>query len=174
MRQQFLLALLLIAAASTAQTDTFPNNWMGTWKGELLWYKNSTGNPQAVPMELQIGQADSAHHFTWQIKYGTAAADLRPYILKPADKQLGHWIIDEQNGILLDQFWIGNKLSGAFTVSGKMIFNNYSVQGDTMQVEFYTIKNKPLTSSGTGTEEIPSVDSYQMTGYQKAILFRQK
>ncbi|MBM3416398.1 MAG: hypothetical protein FJY20_08110 [Bacteroidetes bacterium] len=169
-----LFAVLIIAFSltATAQKGSFPESWVGSWKGELQWFKAGKADPQKVNMELHIRPADSTGHFTWQIIYGKASEDNRPYLLKPKDVAAGHWVIDERNGIVLDQFWAGNKFSGAFTVQSNTIINSYSMENNQLMVEFYSIGAKPLATSGGGTEESPKVDSYKMNSYQKAVLKR--
>ena len=81
-----------------------------------------------------------------------------------------HWVIDEMNGIVLDQYWVANKFCGAFTVQNSTIINNYWIENGKLIVEFYSLSAKPVTTTGHGTEESPSVDSYKIGSYQKAIL----
>ncbi len=102
-------------------------------------------------MELRIHPADSTGFFTWQIVYGSAAEDNRSYLLKPKDEVKGHWVIDELNGIVLDQFWLADKFCGAFTVIGSTIINNYQLANDRLPVEFYSIGTKPIGNTGKGT-----------------------
>lgn len=106
-------------------------------------------------MELRIQPADSTDSYTWQLIYGSKEEDYRPYILKPVNKEEGHWVIDELSGIVLNQFWTGNKFSGAFTVQKSTIINSYWIENDKMFVEFYNIGAKPLITTGKGTEEVP-------------------
>lgn len=168
----FAFLSIFFSLTATAQSSSFPESWVGSWKGELQWFKSGKADPQKVNMELHIRPADSAGQFTWQIVYGSASEDNRPYILKAKDIAAGHWVIDERNGIVLDQFWVGNKFSGAFTVQNNTIINSYLIAGDEMMIEFYSISAKPLATSGSGTEESPKVDSYKMNSYQKAVLKR--
>lgn len=121
-------------------------------------------------MELQIQPGDSAGAYTWQIVYGQATEDNRPYLLRPRDPAAGHWVIDERNGILLDQFWVGQKFCGAFTVQNSTIVNNYWMEEGMLMVEFFSIGAKPLVTTGNGTAESPKVDSYRVGSYQKAVL----
>lgn len=163
--------LLFFSITATAQTG-FPKNWEGIWKGELQWYKTGTAEPQKVNMELHILPGDSARTWQWQMIYGSVTADNRPYKLVAKDSTGIHWVVDEGNGIVLDQYWVGNRLTGAFTVMNSTILNSYYLEGDNLVVEFYSISAKPVNTSGQGTEESPKVDSYRSTGYQKAILRR--
>jgi len=125
-------------------------------------------------MELRIQPGDSTGNYTWHLIYGTAKEDSRPYLLKVKGIIKGHWVIDELNGIVLDQYWICNKLCGAFTVMGNTIVNNYWMENDKLMVEFYSMGAKPIATTGNGTEESPSVDSYNVGSYQKAVLLRTK
>lgn len=173
MRFLFVCFLFSVSMVAKGQQRSFPNNWVGHWKGELNWYKTGNEVPQKVAMELHIQPADSFGHFTWQLIYGSSSEDNRPYELQAIDKAKGHWVIDEKNGIVLDQFFVANKFCGAFTINNTTIVNNYWIENEKLMVEFFTLAAKPITTTGKGTEEIPLVDSYRIGGYQKAILTRQ-
>lgn len=172
-----LLLLLTLCSARNAAAQSsasFPKSWEGDWKGELRWYKTGSTEPQTVNMELRIHPGDSINTWSWQIIYGSASEDNRPYRLIMRDSAGIHWVIDELNGIVLDQYWVGNKFSGSFTVMKSTIVNSYWMEGEQLFIEFLSLGAKPLTTTGYGTEESPSVDSYRVTGYQKAILKRSK
>lgn len=145
---------------------------MGAWQGELLWYQIGKHTPQKVKMELQIQPTDTLNLYTWQLIYGKEEKDNRPYLLKPVNTATGHWVIDEQNGIVLDGYWIGGRFNSAFTVLTSTIINNYWLEGEAMIVEFTTITAKPIATTGAGTKEVPFVNSYAVKSYQKAILHR--
>jgi hypothetical protein len=173
-RYILLFALLICASLIYAQKKTFPETWIGNWKGELQWFKTGKSTPQKVTMELRIQKTDTAGQYTWQIIYGSPSEDNRPYILFAKDTAAGHWVIDEKNGIVLDQFWVGNKFAGAFTVQNSTIVNNYWMENGKLMVEFYSIAAKPIATTGDGTDESPKVDSYKVGSFQKAVLTRQK
>ncbi|MET0393770.1 MAG: hypothetical protein ABW019_11550 [Chitinophagaceae bacterium] len=154
-------------------SQSFPQSWCGSWKGELFWYQGAGKEPKTVHMELRIGATDSAHRFSWQLIYGSAAADIRPYELIAKDTAKGHWVIDEKNGIFLDQYWMAGRLSGVFTVQQSTIINHYWMQDGELHAEFCTIGARPIATTGKGDEESPLVDSYQVKGYQKAVLRRE-
>lgn len=170
----FLVAVLLCnSSVLRAQQADFPAGWTGNWKGELCWWMGADSLPKKVKMELRIQPADTAGQFHWHLIYGEESGDSRPYLLKPVDISKGHWRIDEGNGIILDQFWVGNRLTGAFTVLNATIINTYQLDGDTLQVEFHNLSGKPIATTGKGDENIPFVDSYRVRSYQRASLLRQ-
>lgn len=124
-------------------------------------------------MELRIQpSADTVGQYSWNLIYGTPAKDNRPYILKPVDTAKGHWVIDEINGIVLDQYWIANKFGGVFTVKNATIVNTYWIEKGKLYIEFLTYTSKPIATTGNGDEQIPFVDSYEVKSYQKAVLLK--
>ena len=161
-----------ISCSSMGQTNSFPKSWEGSWKGELLWYKTGKPDPQKVNMELRIHPADSLNTWTWQIIYGSETEDNRPYKLILKDSAGIHWVIEENNGIVLDQYWVADKFSGAFTVQNSTIMNSYWMEKDKLFIEFYHVSAKPVATTGKGTEDSPKVDSYRVGAYQKAVLTR--
>ena len=84
-----------------------------------------------------------------------------------------HWVVDENNGIILDEYWIGNKLCGMFTVMNATIISKYWLEGEELIMEMLTIGAKPLVTTGKGNDDSPLVDSYRVNGYQLARLRRQ-
>ena len=128
--------------------------------------------PQKVKMQLIIKPADSTNTYTWQIIYGDRGEDNRPYILKPVDTAKGHWRVDERNGIILDQYFVGERFTSAFTVQNSTIIDSYWREGDDLVAEFYNITAKPVATTGKGTEDSPKVDSYGTRSYQRAVMKR--
>lgn len=174
MRLRLLLLFFSSPLFMQAQKSTFPQSWEGNWKGTLQWFQTGNDSARKVNMEIRISKADSANTWTWQIIYGSESEDNRPYKLIKKDTAGIHWVIDENNGIVLDQYWVANKFCGAFTVMNSTIFNNYQMENGKLVVEFYSISAKPVATTGKGNEEAPFVDSYGVKSYQKAVLSRVK
>ncbi len=175
MKSIILILIFFVSFTAEGQSRSFPESWAGNWKGELSWYKTGIKEPKKVNMELRIHEVHSpgsAVSWTWQIIYGSESEDNRPYNLIQKDSTGIHWAIDENNGIAIDQYWVGNRFSGAFTVQNSTIINSYWMEKNKLMVEFYNISAKPVTASGKGTEDSPNVDSYKIGSYQKAILTR--
>lgn len=165
--------LLCSLAANTGFAQSFPQSFIGNWKGELLWYRTGVDTPQRVPMQLRIQPADTAGQYTWQLIYGEGGTDNRPYLLKPVDTAKGHWVVDERNGIRLDQYWVGGRFTSAFTVQTTTILDSYWREGETLIVEFHSLCAKPVSTTGHGTDDSPTVSSYATKGYQRAVLRRE-
>lgn len=165
---------LSISLIAFTQNNSFPKDFIGNWKGTLTWTQLGKKEPQKVSMELRIQPSkDSANQYTWNLIYGSPSQDNRPYLLKSIDTANEHWIIDELNGIILDQYWLTNRFTGAFTVMTSTIVNSYWLDGKNLHVEFISYTSKPIATTGKGNDESPMVDSYGIKSYQKAILTKQ-
>lgn len=169
-----LTSILFFSIATIAQQNSFPKSWEGQWRGQLQWFKTGQKDAQEINMELRIHATDKTNSWSWQIIYGDETKDNRPYLLTSNDSIGVHWLINENNGIVLDQFWVANKLCGAFTVQNSTIVNNYWMEDDKLIVEFYNVSAKPIATTGNGTNDSPKVDSYKIGSYQKAVLKRMR
>lgn len=153
--------------------SAFPENFVGDWKGIMKWYSPMRAEPQEVPMELHVHPlADSAGFYSWLLFYGEANGDQRHYTLKPIQPERGHWVIDEHNGILLDNYWIGGVFSAVFSIENSAVWSNFRLEGEEIIVEFFGYKILPERSSGGQSQQVPKVDSYRIGSYQRAVLRR--
>ncbi len=167
----FCILVIYKSTAAQDKTSGFPFSFVGKWKGTMQWIV--AGKPtQTFTMQLRVHPTDSAGIFTWQIIYGDQEQDRRPYFLKPIDSAKGHWVIDENNGIVLDNYVFENCLKGAFTVSGNTIADNYCLENGLLKVEFTSIKLADKKTTGNGTTDVPHVDSYRIASYQVGLLHR--
>jgi hypothetical protein len=167
----FSLFILMIVYNKVSAQTSFPQSFTGNWKGTLTWTVPGKA-PQTFTMRLNIQPADSGR-YTWQIIYGDDQKDNRPYLLTPVDTAKGHWVVDERNSIILDSYWLGNKFTGVFAVSGSTILDQYWIENGEMYVEFVTYNSKPLAVTGGTSKEIPAVDSYQIKSVQRGVLKKQ-
>lgn len=173
-RKTIVFLLFLLASLTAPAQKDFPASFVGHWKGELSWYRQGASAPRKFTMQLLVQPSDSADRYTWKIVYGDKGEDTRPYEMMAVDTATGHWVVDEKNGILLDQYFIGGKLYSAFSVGGTTIVNAYWRTGNGLAVEFASFPSKAVRTSGAGTEESPTVESYAVRSYQKGILTRVK
>ena len=169
MLKKILITAVLFFLTATLYAQ-LPAAWLGTWKGELNWYRTGADSAKKVQMMLRIQPADTAGQYTWQLVYGSASEDNRPYRLVPKDSNGIHWEVDENNGIKIDMYRSASGFSSAFTVMGTTIVNHYQLVGNTMEVSFVSYAAKPVSTSGQGTEESPTVDSYRVGSVQLATL----
>lgn len=171
----FLFFISVVTAPGLAQekngVQSFPKDFIGNWTGSLIWHPAGKER-QTVAMRLNIQPETGKSVYSWQLIYGDTAKDNRPYQLKPVDTAVGHWVIDENDGILLDGYWIGNRFISTFSVQGNTITAIYWMAGKEMHIEMISTRGVASRESGKGTAEVPNVLSYPVNSYQKAILHR--
>ena len=185
MKQLILLLLPLFACTPsitkkmvqepTKQADkiVFPRDFIGNWEGTLMLYSPVKGKFQEAKMQLNIRPLkDSIGQYTFQLVYGEARADNRPYRLVAADSTKQHWIIDENDGIKLDGYFIDDTFMQIFTVEGSTLTCSDRLKDGVLYHEIIASKQKPIQTSGGASKDVPTVESYPILSTQKAILKR--
>lgn len=165
--------LLFTTATAFSQKDTqpFPASFQGIWKGKLQWMMPSKPTKEFT-MQLHVLPTDSQGVYTWKIIYGDENEDSRPYVLKAVDSSKAKWVIDENNGIVLSSYFMGNSLTGAFTVMGNTIVDSYCLENNSINVSFTSIRLSDSTNTGLGTTESPTVVNYRVGSYQWGTLYK--
>lgn len=155
-----------------SKAEKFPQDWAGEWEGRLNIYKR-TGKSMDLYMGLNILPIDSIRH-TFTIIYGEGEKrQERLYEVFQKKGEIGHYIVDEKNSILLDDFLFHNKLFSRFEVEGNLLLVTYEKQGEEILFEVISGKLDPLNETG-GQDSISTVHSYGISVMQKAILRRKK
>ena len=155
--------------AQDNQSKVFPEDFLGVYKGEL-----TISNPkgvQKIDMEFHLKQTDSIGIYQYTLVYidGDNRQE-RLYKLVTIDADKGEFVVDENNGILLDAKWVDNTLYSMFEVQNNILttketfFDNHMV----FEITFANVL-KPNTS-GTNGESSIGVKSYPITVVQKARL----
>ena len=173
-----MIVCVMLTGGLVAQADAspnFPEDFVGNWAGELVIYKPA-GVAQQVPMQLKIQPlGDTA--YTYTIIYGEdEVAGARPYVIVPGPDGPHHWICDEKNTILLDGYYLGNIYQSVFTVQGTYLVSALEHRGDHLVYAIHSGKSEAIRVSGNEKhdgEDIPAVESFKVSGFQRAILTRQ-
>lgn len=168
------LLLLLIGNLCFSQTEesNFPNDFFGKYKGKL---KSTTANgSQEIDMEFHLLPSDTLGKYHYTIIYKSDKINQeRKYTLVEKDKAKGQFVVDENNGILLNTMFANNALYSIFEVQGGLLTTTEHFFKDYMDFEImYSLKEK-VEKSGDSGEEIPEVLSYPVSSVQTARLYKQ-
>ena len=148
----------------------FPKDWLGEWEGNLEVF-NAKGKSMELYMGLNILPIEN-DRYTWTIIYGEGEKrQERKYELMPKDTAKGHYLIDEKNSIILDDFLLGNTLYSRFEVMGNLLLISYRLESETLNFEVVSGNLEPINTTG-GQDSIPIVNSYNIFVMQQAILKR--
>lgn len=167
-----LFVFLLYRNIAISQSVDFPKSWEGNWKGDLNIYSANAPDAspvQVIPMGLTIRSMEK-NQWSWAISYEAPGQEPRNYEL--IKDSLNNWSIDEKNGIVLSQRFVGNRMVSSFSVMGSLLICYYWLEGETMNMEIHMTSSEQTSTTGLNTEEFPIVGIHRFGGYQSAKLYR--
>ncbi|WP_223032634.1 hypothetical protein [Hanstruepera marina] len=174
MKKILIILLTLGCLSLSAQTELlqFPEDFYGIYKGDLL-ITNARGK-QAIQMEFHLNPTDSIGKYQYMLVYiMDGNRQERHYNLLEKDVVKGEYIVDENNGIVIDAKLIDNTLFSMFEVQGNILTTTERFYKDSMDFEITFANKAGQTKSGTEGEDATEVISYPISVLQKAHLIKQ-
>ena len=172
-RMSFFILFIFSSVAYT-QNMNIPQDWLGDWYG-VLEVKNPKGNIRTVNMELHLAKTDTANNWRYTLVYDDGKQrDERKYNLVKSDSLPGLFIINENNGIVINEVQMGNKMFQRFEVMDNVIYGITTYEKGKITWELVSDNVKINLVSGVGDENIPFVTTYFPTSYQRAVLTQKK
>ena len=151
---------VLLASALLLAEPQFPRDFVGIWQGDLEWTKTSDSKKQVIKMTFSILPTKETDVFSYRITYGKDP--VRDYLLRGVKGEPNHWIVDEDDGILIDSYFAGGSFISAFEVGGTSIMTKLSKVGPNLIWS--------TTSYKVGSKPTNKVTSHKITGTQNAKL----
>lgn len=173
---KYLIIFLLSSLSISVFAQSFPGSWQGTWEGTVhVWANDTIIN--SFPMSLSIAPTDS--FWTYIINYGHTPGkpDIRKYSIRKLNDSIGHYAIDEHNGIVLDTYKMGNCLMSSFGGLGSELYTRTCKKGDVLEYEITSVYSEPERVSGDiimNGDSIPKINSYRVYNLMKAQLHQKK
>lgn len=170
----FFIFTVLFVFSMTAQNDSlqFPQDFYGIYKGDLH-IVNSRGK-QTIGMEFHLKPTDSIGNYQYVLVYiMDDKRQERKYNLIAKDVSKGEYVVDENNGILLDAKLIDNTIYSIFEVQGNLITTTERFYENAMDFEITFVDTKLKTKSNSKGGDAVEVISYPIGGVQKAHLTKQ-
>ncbi len=164
----FLCAFLL--SAQSKSELSFPKDYFGNYKG-LLEIDTPVGIRE-IPMELWLQPTDTVGKYRYVIVYGEGEKrQERKYHLVVKNENLGDYVIDENNGILLEAKVFENRLYSLFEVSGNLLTTFITFDKDQLLFEI-TVASREKALETKENEEGTEVVSYPVVTRQRALLHK--
>lgn len=175
-QQLFAIILILTNALSLNGQDAgivnhlFPNDFLGKYEGTL--YITNTKGKSDLHMEFHLLRTVSPDTFIYKLVYVTdSVRQSRDYHLISVNADKGEFLVDENNGILLDTKYIDSTLYSMFEVEGSLLTSTLRFYKGFIDFEITYSKMKNNRTSGGEDGESPVVVSYPVSVVQKARLF---
>jgi hypothetical protein len=174
MKVYLALFFVMTSLSMSSQNDSlqFPQDFYGIYKGDLNII-NAKGK-QKIDMEFHLNATDSTGKYQYTLVYiMNGERQERKYNLIEKDVAKGEYIIDENNGILLNAKFLDGTLYAMFEVQNNLITTTERFYVDSMDFEITFTDTKLKTISGTEGEDAVEVNSYPIGGVQKAHLLKE-
>ncbi|CAH9061493.1 hypothetical protein PSECIP111951_02501 [Pseudoalteromonas holothuriae] len=155
---------------STVSHASAPQGWQGYYKGECELITPKRGSFNRFAMALEVTDVND-QKADWVITYGEGKMQqVRNYTLQSIDKSLGHYAIDENNGIVIDQYLVGNEFMSLFEIGSSKIQATYTLDTNgTLDVSMETFTFDPIREKKVGPY---TVANYALKVKQKCRLFK--
>lgn len=169
MKPLILMIYISVLGSVSAQDIS---DWEGHYSGTLQ-AKSTNGNEMSYHMEFIVSPIDDSTH-NWIIIYGEdSLRQERNYLIRRTGRE-NHFLVDEQNSIVLNMDLIGNVFYSVFEVNGSLLHVQYELQKKAIVFTLTASSGKNETGNSVHEgEEIPLVYSYQTTTFQRAVLKRE-
>ncbi len=167
MQKLYFILLIFLPLCNYGQIS---KKWEGHYVGKLEIQSN--GPTSHYNMELIFKQLNDTT-YNWTIVYGEdSLRQERKYLLRKIDPH--HYVVDEQNGIVLSSNLIHNTFISVFEVQGNLIHATYTFKKNRVYFELTSSSARAETGninpSSDNEETIPLVYSYATVTCQNAVL----
>lgn len=123
--------------------NDFPKSWLGAYSGTMYILKSN--NVDTVDVKFEFLETQNQKRWTYRMtykspKYGDIVKDYE--LIKPDSLKEDTYLLDEKNGILIEEIILGNTLYSSFSVSGYRLFGVLRKEGRDLFYEIVTTKNE--------------------------------
>lgn len=174
LKQLIYIVVFLGVLQLKAQEDVkqFPQDYFGVYKGDLII--NNASGEQKIGMEYHLQPSDSIGQYKYKLVYVVDGnRQERDYLLVEKNIENGEYIIDENNGILLDAKFLKGTLYSMFEVQGNILTTTVRYYENALDFNI-TFSGKAQANASKTTGEDPiDVISYPINVVQNAHLIKE-
>jgi hypothetical protein len=167
-----IIFLSVFQISSQENLKQFPQDYFGIYKGDLIII-NASGE-QKIQMEFHLQPTDSVGYYIYKMVYiFEGNRQERNYTLIEKNRITGEYVVDENNGILLDAKFLNGTLFSMFEVQGNILTTTERFHENAMDFTItFSPKAQSNISKSTGNEPVDVV-SYPITVVQFAKLIKE-
>lgn len=167
-----IIMLLSVNSFSQDTLKVFPKDYVGVYKGNLEIH--SSHGVETVGMEFHLEALDEAGNYAYQIVYiQDGNRQERHYNLITINSKTGEYLIDENNGILLNATFIDGSLYSMFEVQGTYLSTSETFYDNAMEFQITVSRASDVSKSETEGDQSIGVLSYPISSVHKARLLKQ-
>lgn len=123
MKKLFFFLLLLLNISLYAQSN-FPVSWIGSYEGDLYIEYPAGGKSDTIPVTFDLLATSAPNRWTYRVsyfskKYGNIVKDYEIF-WNDSLKSPNHFMLDEKDGILIDEVFLNNRFYALFEAGGEV------------------------------------------------------
>lgn len=172
------LLFLLLPFSSFCQE--FPENWVGNYEGNLIiGVAHRPNDTVSVLFEMHPIIADSVWSYKTTFNSARYGVIVKDYLLiKNKAGNSVDFVLDEQNGILMEMTYLNGTLYGMYEVLGQLYITTGRMIDDNLYLDLFAagMKTPLITHSfeDPTTEQVDSIEakSYKPMLHQTSLLTR--
>jgi hypothetical protein len=127
------------------KTISFPERCEGVWKGTLELFNAEGELTREISIVFTVEKQEN-NNWLWKKEYPNMLPPLeKNYLLKRDLNHSNKYLIDENNGIILKEQVIGEKLYGGYFLEARYYLTSYQFQGDLLLFEIVIMTQEPST-----------------------------
>ena len=150
----------------------FPDDFFGIYTGHLEI--RSSGGNQSLEMEFHMLPTDTLGKYQYKLVYIVKGdRQERSYFLLEKNKEAGEYVVDENNGIILHDKVIDNKMYALFEVGDNLLTTFITFEKTQMIFEIAVTNTTKKQITYADNEEKTEVISYPISTVQRAVLQKQ-
>lgn len=165
------LSVFLISSVKRKKILQFPNQHLGVWQGKGLVIK---GRDTTFRFEMKIEIKAIVFDSLYQFNLNYSGQKVRNYTLVCTDKIHNYWAIDEGAGLVLDGYFLDNKLVDFFKVNQQFIRTEYLFTARKIEVWIDTWDERKMRETYTDTVSKLNILSCKPGSVQKVVLKKLK
>ena len=173
---RFALLFVSIFSAWTVSAQSFPQDWEGIYEGEMvIGFTDRPSDSVDVLFELQTIEKDSS--WTYRMTYTSAryGVIVKDYIIRRDGNNPANYLLDEQDGILIEMSLMNGCFYDLFEVEGQLYSTTMCMTGGTIRFDlFVSSLTTPLITDSVEDDEgnTYQVKSYKPMQHQTVVLTR--
>jgi hypothetical protein len=127
--------------------EKFPEDWLGKYEGKLEIYRpGSTKNSFPADVTLTIATTPDSTRWEWTTIYtseGRAPIEKKYFLIQPDTLPADQFLLDEDNGIFINEYLFGNTFSSAYTVNDQFFTVTINKKSDNIVQELTVFSGTP-------------------------------
>ena len=150
MRIILTFSFILISFFSAFSQDKFPESWLGIYQGDMYILRANSEKIDTVAVTFEFLATQNAKRWTYRMtykspKYGDIVKDYE--LIKPDSLAKNSYLLDEKDGIYIEDVLIGNTLYSTFSVAGSRLSSTLRKDGNELFFEIFSSKDKSTLTS---------------------------